>query len=198
MRLNEKKLIEKYITDDINITNGIDIGCGPKIKNKDNCDGQEFQNILLGIDKNKDFEPDLCCDALDINKYFKDSSIKLAIMVHVLEDLENPYEVLRRLVRLLAKDGILIIICPYRGRYPRIGTKNANGGHKFDYEPYDIEYMIWRTFVKQKRNYEIEIFENLECDSFGVVVKKKFDKLDYSYWPGWQMCDDDGSIPNKK
>jgi len=190
MRLHEKTLILKYLTKDITPENGIDIGCGPRIKKGQNCDGQEFQGKLLGVDKNRLFEPDLCCDILDINKHINPSSLKLVTFVHTLEDLENPYECLRRLIKLIAKDGILIIICPYRGKYPRIGTKNANGGHKFDFDPHDVEYMLWRTFVKQKSNYRTLSVNTLGTDSFEVIIQKKFVKLNYKYWPGHQMCDD--------
>ena len=190
MRKMEKQLIEKFITKGINPTNGIDVGCGPKIKSVENCDGQEFQGVLLGIDRTKHFNPDLCCDISEINKYIKDKSIKLAILVHTLEDIENPYECLRNIIKALTKNGILIIICPYRDRYPRIGTEKANGAHKFDYEPYDVKYMVWRAFAKNKSNYEILSYNTLGDDSFEIVVKNKSGKLDYVHLPETKFCED--------
>jgi len=190
MRPNEQLLIKRFITKDINPTNGIDIGCGPKHKVKQNCDGQDFQGMLLGVDNNKNANPDLCCNASDVDKHISEGSIKFAILIHTLEDLENPYECLRNIIKVLAKDGTLIIICPYRGRYPRIGTERANGAHKFDYEPYDVQYMVWRAFAKQKLNYKLLSYNTLGGDSFEIVVKKKTTKVDCSQLPETKFCDD--------
>jgi len=191
MQPDEKKLIQKFLSDDISPVNGLDIGCGPRVKRGGNCDGQEFIGKLLSIDKNKDFEPDLCCNVLELKKHFKQGSMKFVTLVHTLEDLENPYEAIRQIVQTLGKDGIMAIICPYRGKYHRIGTEYANGGHKYDFEPWDVAYMVWRCCVKKKSNYEVLSYDTLNNNySFELVIRKKFARFDYSYWPGTKFCND--------
>lgn len=194
MRLCEKELINKYITKEINQTNALDLGCGPRNAEGENCDKQEFTGVLLGVDCNKTNEPDLCCNILDIDKHFKEGSIKLATLIHTLEDMQDPYECLRKIIRVLDKDGILIIICPTRNKYPRCGTNGANGGHKYDFEVQDVEYILWKCMMQRKSNYEILSSGELNSDvSFEVVVKKSHKFIDYSKWGSRKMYLDDGS-----
>ena len=174
MQSDEKLLIERFMTKDINPSNGLDLGCGPRVAINNNHDEQAFSGKLLGIDWNSPFEPDLCCNILDIDKHYRENSVKFITLIHMLEDLENPYECMRKIVKILDKEGILVVVCPYRGKYHRIGTQYANPGHSYDFEPYDVEYIIWRCFGRQKLNYEILSRDTLNNDySFEIVIRKK-------------------------
>ena len=198
MLSDEKGLVDKFITDDINPQNGLDLGCGPAKKTGTNHDCQEFRGILTGVDSNRDFEPDICCNILDLNGKIKAGSMKLIVLSHTLEDMENPYDCLRLLIDLLARDGVLVIICPYRNKYHRIGTKGANMGHKYDFEPHDVEYMVWKCFGQLKKNFSILSKDSLDNRySFELVVKKQCDavgrRVGYGFTHMWK--DDGGDDP---
>jgi len=172
MNNDEKKYLKKILDDyKIKKEEALDVGCGPKEKiTADNNDQQAFTNRLTGLDKNVDFEPDIVLDfsteaaKLEKNKY------KLVLLSHMLEDCENPYDVLRSCNRILRDNGLLVIIQPYRGRYPRIGSEEANPGHRYDFEPYDVLYMVERTFYGKYK--VINRIDDLSDRSFGLVIKK--------------------------
>ena len=195
----ERNFIQKYLTSEINLTNGLDLGCGPAVQVGTNQDYQAFRGTLTGVDTNKDFKPDLCCNILNLKQKIKDNSMRFIVLAHTLEDMENPYQCLRLLVDLLEEDGILAIICPYRGKYHRIGTEGANGGHKYDFDPQDLEYMVWRCFGKVKKNFHILSMNTLDNNySFELVVQKKCEKVDHSLVHGFvHLWEDDGSSGSK-
>jgi len=195
MLYNEYLLIKKYIEEDINPTNGLDLGCGPSRQAESgNHDCQAFKGILTGVDSNPNFCPDICCNILDLTTKFKKTSMQFITLVHTLEDLENPYECLRIIADLLSYNGICIIICPYRYKYHRIGTKGANMGHKYDFEPHDLEYMIWKSFGQLKKNYEILSKDTLNNNySFEIVLRKKCKDIKRGNAGFFHMWEDDGT-----
>ena len=169
--IEEEKVYLKSILDRYKIKKGeaLDIGCGPKQQKGNNCDSVVFPEILIGLDKNKNSNPDILLDFTKEAEKISNNSYKLILLSHMLEDCENPYEVLRSCRRILKVDGILVIIQPDRNKYPRIGTVGANPGHKYDFELADILYMIKKTFLDKCE--VINKAPDLSNRSFGLVVK---------------------------
>jgi len=167
----EKEFVGKILKQfNIQKGEGVDIGCGPKVQVGNNCDCRVFPEILLGLDTNKNFQPDLCINFVKDPHKILNNSYRFVLMSHMLEDCENPYQVLREVRRILKLGGVLLVICPTRnGTYPRIGSPGANPGHKYDFDTRDVAYMIDRAFEGQFKLVDFGIV----CDrSFQVTIQK--------------------------
>jgi SAM-dependent methyltransferase len=103
----------------------------------------------------------------DLNKFpypFKDSSIDIIYMSHVLEHLQDPIGVLNELYRILSKHGLLVVRVPHY-------TGNASW--------LDI------THVRPYSYGTLKVLEDkFNASLFGV---KRFSKVDakFSFWKKW-------------
>ncbi len=114
--LSYTKEAEKEIAKNARDKDLIDIGCGrmpyrksleSKVKSYVGVDHPKISELYTS-----DIKPDVFCD---ITKKIplKDSSFDLAIMLEVLEYLENPKKTFSEIYRLLRPNGILIFTVPF-------------------------------------------------------------------------------------
>lgn len=172
MRKDERELVKRLLDlENIQQGEGVDLGCGPKMQfTQDNEDKQWFRGRLIGVDCHEGNQPDIAADINNLKGLLEDGQFRFVLLSHALEDQENPYQTLRECLRILKRKGILLIICPFRGQYFRLGDPNANPGHKYDFDPHDVKYML------KKVNENIEIIQEgtlLNNWSFEIVVRKK-------------------------
>lgn len=162
-----KEILEKY---SIKRGEALDIGCGPKQQRGKNADCAVFPDIFIGVDKNRSFEPDIVLNFVTAAIKLQSNKYRLVLLSHMLEDCENPYDILRSCRRVLKNDGLLMIVQPDRNKYHRIGSLKANPGHRYDFEFRDVHYMIEKVFFGKYK--VVDSREELSGRSFGLVVRK--------------------------
>ncbi|MBS3076663.1 methyltransferase domain-containing protein [Candidatus Pacearchaeota archaeon] len=112
--------------------NKLNIGCGQK-----KLDG------FINIDKNSEFNPDICMDASQISNYkrFGENTISEIRSEHFLEHTENPEEIMKEWHRILSTGGILKIKLPHFSR----GFTNPDHKRGFD--------LSWPLHFKKENSY---------------------------------------------
>jgi SAM-dependent methyltransferase len=82
----------------------------------------------VNVDIRPSVKPDVIHDLNSFPYPFKDNSVDLVEMVHVLEHLEKPFAVMRELHRILKPAGVLYIAVPHFSR----GFTHSEHEHGFD------------------------------------------------------------------
>jgi SAM-dependent methyltransferase len=138
--------------------NVIDIG-----GRKSNKVGQFIQpehksNVWKYVNINSENNPDFLCSAEKIP--VQDSSFDIALLSEVLEHLENPYDVLDEINRILKSEGVLFITVPF--------MFHEHGS------PYDFQR--W-TKGKIRKELEGRAFEIQSIEPLGGVLSIIFDNI---------------------
>ena len=110
------------------------------------------------------------CEKLDL---FSDESVDLCFNSHLIEHIpyENIHAVLNEWLRVVRKNGHLIIYAPDEDEYPKVGEPGANPDHKWNVNYDKIVGALEKTeyswdiieFEKRNQNDEYSIF---------MVIKK--------------------------
>lgn len=85
----------------------LDLGCGNRKYKPKN--GEK----VIGVDINKDSQADVIWDLNRFPYPFKDESVDIVYMSHVLEHLDDPEQCIKEIYRILKKDGIFICKVPH-------------------------------------------------------------------------------------
>lgn len=114
---------------------GLDIGCGP----------MKCLPHMIGVDKNRECQPDVCTEADEIG-VFADESLDFIFSSHLLEHVpkEDVPDLLWHWTVKLKEGGHLVLYLPSAARYPRVGEAGANPDHKWDIYPGDV----WEILTK--------------------------------------------------
>lgn len=114
----------------------------------------------LGVDRDDVFDIDM---VLDVSKPlpFKDEVFDYVFSSHCLEHIEDTEETLKEWLRVLAKDGYIILYLPHADLY-----KGDNPDHKHDFIPTDITAPLMLNGVDI-------IMNMLHQYSFLIVGKKR-------------------------
>ncbi|MEM5792878.1 MAG: class I SAM-dependent methyltransferase [Candidatus Aenigmatarchaeota archaeon] len=113
----------------------LDLGCGEnkvKIKNY----------RVIGVDKKITKEVDLICD-IDRNLPFKDFSFDVVYAQDVLEHLENPFNIVIEVHRILKKNGTFNVKVPF---FSSVAAHDTDHKRFFNYSSFDY-------FTCEKKNY---------------------------------------------
>jgi SAM-dependent methyltransferase len=127
---------------------GVDIGCGLN----------KIHSVAIGIDfrlENKDFGYPFGANIKlpKNNEYiplpwFQDESLDFVFSSHCLEHLSDPQKCVREAVRVLKRDGYLILILPDTTYYPHKNENSANTDHKWDPFPDLLADLVKDTELK--------------------------------------------------
>lgn len=79
----------------------------------------------------------LICDATNLYM-FCDESVDAVVASHILEDIKDTKGALIEWLRVIVKDGYLIIYMPDKRWYPNVGHPLANKGHLRDWSKEDV------------------------------------------------------------
>jgi ubiquinone/menaquinone biosynthesis C-methylase UbiE len=137
----------------------LDIGCGPEIsKYKSN----NPKDKVIGLDKFHVSGADVIAD-LECTLPFKDNSFDVVNASHVLEHIENFFELLSEIYRILKPNGTLKIKAPY-----------FSSPHAFT-NPTHKRFFTYTTFEFFEEKYE----ENQYCKGkFYKIINRK---LNFSF-----------------
>jgi len=75
--------------------------------------GQFPKKGFINIDININAKADIICDLSKIPYPFKNNSFELIVAEHVMEHLENPFDVMKEIWRILIPGGKIIIKVPH-------------------------------------------------------------------------------------
>ena len=90
------------------------------------CGKRKLKGNWINVDKYKNENVDIVHN-LNVFPYpFKDNSINHIYMYHVLEHLENPYDVLMECYRILKPDGIIEIYVPHKNHLSAYDIAHRN------------------------------------------------------------------------
>lgn len=162
-----KTVIDKY---QLAKGTGLDVGCGPRNPIGNNEDARVYPEYFTGVDHDPKCEAEIQYNFVKEADKFMSNGWRMVLFSHMLEDCENPYEVLRQGYRILQDKGYMIIVSPYRHKYFRIGHPNCNPSHKYDFTPRDMVYII--DYATLGRFEIVEFIDDLSDRSFGLVIQK--------------------------
>lgn len=140
--------------------NKLNIGCGEDIKkgwinlDQDNHDGV---NIVHKI-RNDNFLP------------FKENSFDVVLCSHVIEDLDNPIIVIKDMIRILKKGGLLIIRVPNH----TCGWFNLN--HRRAYSSHSLKQ------IKQNYDMPFKFESKYYLDKASSIKGKIYNFFAVNFW----------------
>ncbi len=170
----------------------LNLGCG------------EFKKVgYINLDSNPFCNPDTIHDLNNFPYPFKDNNFELIEASHVFEHLNEPFEVMKELHRILKQNGKLIIKVPHFSRgflnsehkrgldvsFPLYFNKNFKGGYigvKFELESLKLKWFaqpyLKRTFLP-KFVFYIGCFIGFLIDLFANLSPYICSRL-WCYWVG--------------
>ena len=154
----------------------LDLGCGNR-KYKPN-NGEK----VIGVDIDKNSQADIIWDLEKIPYPFKDKSVDIVHMSHVLEHLDEPENCLKEIYRILKKDGIFICKVPHYSSATTVSFlqhKHFFNLAAFQTKPFSkyfklkkikLNYSVFRdNFFRKVVNNVLSFFANLHprfCERF--------------------------------
>ncbi len=103
------------------------------------CDRFKIGNFI-NLDVNPEVHPDICLNALDLDKHFQENSIDFIFAGHILEhfNIEDSEKVVQKCYLILKKFRSIVIVVPDYSKCTQLGIDTelaervilANGAHK--------------------------------------------------------------------
>ncbi len=151
----------------------LEFGCGmgQNIIFFPNAVGYDVSEFALDFCKKKDLR---VVDSLD---KIEDNSIEVIFMIHVLEHLENPFEVLKGLKKKLNSDGKLIIVIPVQ-KMDKPSLKPDSNQHLYCWTFTTINNLLFRAGFKPIKN--DYLIWNAGCKMLLPLNKISFKLYDFS------------------
>jgi len=157
--------------------------------------GIDISNDFLKICENKGLK----CIYSDLNQSlpFESASFSRVLLIHTLEHIENPINLLREINRILNKEGKVIIALPRESTFLELFDKYFidHPYHLYSFSLRNIKHLLKRAgFIVERIFYDLpKIFEILTplvnalpswlainiCFSYWIVASKKTDDLSY-------------------
>lgn len=72
---------------------------------------------VVQIDIDASTKPDICCDIIDIDKYFDHGTVGAVVLMHVLEHVRKFWLVPQKLHNILVPGGLVFIQTPWNFRF---------------------------------------------------------------------------------
>lgn len=110
---------------------GLDLGCGR----------EKIRPEAVGVDLYPSQASQVVRNICDLN-VFADNSFNYVFSSHALEDIEDSLNTLKEWLRVIKKEGYLVLYCPDPQYYYNIGHPKANTAHKHDYYWWDVAKII--------------------------------------------------------
>jgi ADP-heptose:LPS heptosyltransferase/predicted SAM-dependent methyltransferase len=157
---------------------GIDLGCGPYVTfphfiRVDNCVDEQ----LFG----RSAHPDIRIQTAENLDLFASASMDFVFSSHLLEHIppENVSKTLKEWLRIIKRDGHLVMYLPADDLYPKVGEHGANPDHKWD-----VSFDSLMGYMKQAGDWDLIDYqhrsEGQEYSHFFVF--KKIKSGQYQSW----------------
>jgi 2-polyprenyl-3-methyl-5-hydroxy-6-metoxy-1,4-benzoquinol methylase len=185
-RLKEKLILRSIKQIPVSI---LDVGCGSGIflsylnKNKFDRYGLEINDEGVRICKKKNI-PVISTDLMKTN--FQDKKYNVVTLIHVLEHLPSPVEILKKINKIIASDGVLVLVVPNNRSFGcKIGRENwfhlDCPRHLFIPSKETIKWLAEASgFIVKKITYE---FYDYPLDLFWSIRHSRFKFFMYPLYP---------------
>ncbi len=92
----------------------LDLGCGrKKLNGKEKFPNYDFDGEIIGLSLDRNKETDITCDLNKEDIGFTDNYFDMVYSHHLLEHVENPFEVVLKVYRILKKGGHFLLVAPH-------------------------------------------------------------------------------------